>query len=397
MGAIFQTAGTMSIAMHITSCLLFPLSRPTMRAFEHITTGGLSMSAQETRSDLRFSVVPYMHARWDRVGRKLAFKAGSMSEYQAWRRKTLAKLKELTGYDTMNHAPLKPRITEEKTFDDYVRQRVEIQTEPDVWMPFYVMIPRKGKPPYPAVLAPHGHCSGGKLAVTGCRDNKDLDSTITQHNYDYGIQFARAGLIAFCPDARGFGERQETLAKGNILNSSCQWLNNMGYPLGQTVAGMWAWDLHRLADYVETRKDCVPGRLGCAGLSGGGLQTLWASALDTRIRCAVISGYFYGYRDSLLDLHGNCSCNYVPHLYEYADMGDIAALIAPNPLLIETGTRDPLNGANGLKNVDSQVKITRRAYKLLGVKDLLAWDVFEGEHRWNGLKSIPWLVKHLRA
>jgi len=158
---------------------------------------------------------------------------------------------------------------------------------------------------------------------------------------------------------------------------------------------MWAWDLHRLADYIATREDCVPGRVGCAGLSGGGLQTLWATALDDRIRCAVVSGYFYGYKESLLDQHTNCSCNYVPHLYEYADMGDIGALIAPRPLVIETGTLDTLNGASGLANVKSQVRITRRAYRLLGAGRHLEHVIFEGEHRWDGTVAIPFMKRHL--
>ena len=128
---------------------------------------------------------------------------------------------------------------------------------------------------------------------------------------------------------------------------------------------MYAWDLHRLIDYIETRRHCRRGAVGCAGLSGGGLQTLWAATPDDRIKCAVVSGYFCGSRAALVELH-RCSCNYVPHLYEYADMGDIGALIAPRPLLISTGAQDPLNGASSVKNVKSQVAIARRAYRLLG-------------------------------
>ena len=341
------------------------------------------------------TIHPYMRRRWDAVGRKLAFSAQSEAEWKAWRRKTLRRLRSLTGYDTMVKAPLTPRITEELDFGDYRRQHVIIQTEPGVLMPFYVLIPKGAKPPYPVVIAPHGHSSGGKLAVVGAREIPEVAETIKVYNYNYGVQFVRAGFITFCPDARGFGERQEEAAKGNILNQSCQWINNMAYPLGQTVTGMWAWDIHRLIDYVEMRDDCCAERLGCGGLSGGGLQTLWASALDTRIRCAVISGYLYGYKESLLDLHTNCSCNYVPHLYEYVDMGDIAALIAPRPLLVETGTKDPLNGPSGLENVRSQMEIIRRAYRLLGAEGLLQHDIFAGEHRWNGVQAIPWMKRFL--
>jgi dienelactone hydrolase len=158
---------------------------------------------------------------------------------------------------------------------------------------------------------------------------------------------------------------------------------------------MWAWDLMRLADYVETRPECDARRLGCAGLSGGGLQTLWFAALDERVQCAVVSGYLYGYKDSLLKLATNCSCNYVPHLWKLADMGDLAALIAPRPLLVETGTRDALNGERGAANVTEQLAITRQAYRLLGAPDRLAHDLFEGEHMWHGECALPWLDRWL--
>ncbi len=292
----------------------------------------------------------------------------------------------------------------------------------------YVLTPKISSAPYRVVIAPHGHVSGGKASAAGRRDIPELAETIEAHNYDYGVQLVREGFIVFCPDARGQGERQEADNEGNILKASCLWFNNMGMPQGQTVTGMWTWDLHRLIDYIETRDDCMSGRIGrfqlncgrfwpqtarirarnaaergygiienavgCAGLSGGGLQTLWAAALDERIRCAVVSGYMYGFKESLLDINC-CQCNFVPHLYEYVDMGDIAALIAPRPLVIETGARDGLNGASGLGTVRPQVNTIKKAYRALGTPKMLVHDIFEGPHRWNGVKAIPWLKKHL--
>ena len=342
-----------------------------------------------------FQTHHHLQKRWSRIGRKLAFSCSRRQEVAQWRSRTIHKLKQLTGYNTMLGASLAPRITEEKIFKGYTRQRIEIQTEPGVVMPVYALIPKDLPGPHQVVIAPHGHSSGGKLAVAGCREIPEIAATIIKKNYDYGLQFVREGFMVFCPDARGFGERQEEAAKESILEPSCRWLSNMALPLGQTVTGMWTWDLHRLIDYVQSRKDCIPDHIGCAGLSGGGLQTLWASALDTRIRCAVISGYLYGYKESLLDSHTNCSCNYIPHLYEYVDMGDIAALIAPRPLLVETGTKDLLNGASGLGNVQPQIRTTRKAYRLLNANRMLKHDIFEGDHRWHGVHAIPWMKHHL--
>lgn len=180
------------------------------------------------------------------------------------------------------------------------------------------------------------------------------------------------------------------------MGSSCRELNQMAISLGLTVTGMWVFDLMRLIDYMETREDCDLSRLGCAGLSGGGLQTLWLSAMDDRVKAAVVSGYFYGYHDSLLLLSGNCSCNYVPHLWETVDMGDIAALIAPRPLMIETGDQDPLNGRGGVENVVSQLEITRRAYRLFHAEENLAHSLNHGAHRWYGRDAYGFMTHHLQ-
>ncbi|MDK1032459.1 MAG: alpha/beta hydrolase family protein, partial [Planctomycetia bacterium] len=311
-----------------------------------------------------YSMQPHLRRRWGKVGRKMALEAKDAPALRTWRGRLRRRLKELLGYNTMQRAPLRPKIVEEIQCDGYIRQKVHIQTEPGVIMPMYVLIPGADSPPYAPVLCPHGHCAGGKIAVAGVRDNPEISQLIDDFNYDYGVQYARAGFIAFCPDARGFGERREESQRGDLIMSSCREINNMAIPLGQTVTGMWTWDLHRLIDYVGTRKDCRDGGVGCAGLSGGGLQTLYASALDERIKCAVVSGYFYGVLESLVDMYINCSCNYVPHLWECIDMGDIGALIAPRPLLIETGTEDELNGTSGVRNVKSQLRITRKAYRI---------------------------------
>jgi len=337
----------------------------------------------------------YMQQRFKNVARKDGFRAENIPEFKVWKENLGNLLRDITGYNTMIPAPLTPKITEEVKFDDYLRQRVEIQTEPGVIMPLYVLIPHHISPPYPVILAPHGHGSGGKSAVAGCREDPIIAHAIDHFNYDYGLQFVLEGFITFCPDARGFGERQEFASKEDICSSSCQWINNMAIPLGQTVTGMWTWDLHRLIDYIETREDCDSTRIGSAGLSGGALQTLWAAALDDRIKCSILSGYFYGYKEALLDRYTNCSCNYVPHLFECIDMGDLGALIAPRPLLIESGTRDPLNGASGLENVKSQIKIAKRAYHLFNAEDALKNVVFDGEHRWDGKQSVKWMNQWL--
>lgn len=349
--------------------------------------------------DRYFTTAEYLAARHDRVGRQMGFRAKSLEDCRGWQQELRAKLRSITGIDTMLSAPLNPQVTERESLDGYIRERVEIQTEPGVIMPLYVLIPKSmvSDERRPAVITPHGHASGGKLSPAGRKEIPVIADAIKGYNYDYSVQLVREGFVVFAPDARGFGERREWPwqkdSEEAFMMSSCQVLNHMAIPLGQTVTGMWTWDLMRLVDYITQRPECDSSRVGCAGLSGGGLQTLWVAALEERVQCAVVSGYFYGYKDALLKLCNNCSCNYVPHLWELVDMGDIGALIAPRPLFIETGDEDGLNGERGVANVTEQVDITRQAYSILAVSERLSHYVFHGPHQWDGTKAIPWL-KH---
>lgn len=346
-----------------------------------------------------FQTEQYFRQRFQAAGRSLGFKASTEAEWQVWRQNLRARLRELIGLDKLIATSMNPRLTETVQCDGYRRERVEIDTEPGVTMPLYVLIPDNLKGTATGLIAAHGHASGGKLAVVGLRDDPRIKQTIEQHNYDYGVQAVRRGYVVFCPDARGFGERREWLyAKDEqLLDSSCRQLAHMAIPLGLTVAGMWAWDLMVLLDYIQTRPETAGKAMGCIGLSGGGLQTMWLAALDERVACAVSSGYFYGVEDSLLHLSGNCDCNYVPHLWETADMGDLYALIAPRPLLFEAARQDSLNGPRGIDNVFEQYAITERAYQLLKAPDRLTIDTFDGGHVWHGTLAFDWLERWLPA
>ena len=345
-----------------------------------------------------FQSQAYFASRYDAVGRRMGFQAASIAEWHVWKQDLRGIIHELLGLDRMISCQANPRITEEKQCDGYSRQRVEIDTEPGVTMPLYVLIPDGAQRPLPPLIAAHGHLSGGKVSPAGVTEVPGVAEAILQFNYDYGVKCAQRGYIVFCPDARGMGERRESLYAGpeSILSRSCDQLTNMAVPLGITVIGMWTWDLMRLLDYIQARPECQGQAIGCIGLSGGGLQTLYLASLDDRVACAVVSGYFYGVRDSLLSMCC-CDCNYVPHLWEYVDMGDLAALIAPRPLLIETGTRDELNGPRGVINTIEQVDIARSGYELLAAPDRLAHDIFEGEHCWHGVQAYSWLDRWLKS
>ena len=347
-----------------------------------------------------YDIYPVLFKKLENTVPKLRMECKSLDEYKVWRANAKAKLHDLLGLDKMVYTDPCPEKLESVHLDGYTREKWIIYTEPEIIMTFYVLIPDGIEPgeKRPAVIATHGHSSCGKEAVVGNGFFPELQEHIDSVNYAYGVSAVKQGAIVFAPDARGFGERREKYwqndTPGSRLASSCSYINSMAYPLGMCVAGMWTWDLMRLADYIETRDDILEGKIGTIGISGGGLQNLYFSTMDDRLQYTVISGYFYGFNESLLEMF-NCSCNYVPHLWEYFDVGDIGSLIAPRPLVIETGTVDPLNGKSGLDNVKKYVEQVRSAYRLFGKEEDLFHDIHEGPHRWHGVQSIDFIKKYL--
>lgn len=331
-----------------------------------------------------------MLRKFDKYSRQDAFRGETQEEFEAWQQQSRETLKELIGWKYMESCPLNP-VLEGRTMleNGILREKVIIQVEPDTYMPMYILIPPKqGEEKQECFIALPGHQGAGKYSVAGCYEIPAVKKMIDHYNYDYGMQLAKRGYVAVCPDCRGFGERRdEALQKqgdvNSFLTSTCFHLAHMAEALGETVAGMCAWDAVRLIDYLYERNEWNLDTLGVMGFSGGGMQTLWVAALDQRVKRAIISGYLYGYKDSLLILNGNCSCNYVPHLWEHFDMGDIASLIAPRPLAIQSCRDDHLNGPRGLMNVTEQLDIVRRAYALYHKEKFPIHDVQEGDHCWH--------------
>ncbi len=365
-----------------------------------------AITSSTSELPFHYDITEHFAKRFDKLGRQLAFKGNSRRSALAWQKRLRAKLGELLGMATFEKTRPRARLRARQDMGTYWREDWTMYTEPDVIAPFYALVPKdiKRGEKRPAVICPHGHESGGRFSTAGRDDLPIIARQIKTYNYDYAVQLALRGLVCFAMDARGFGQRRIQEKQRDrqdpelFIASSCHELMIMGLPLGQTVSGMWTWDLMRLVDFAQSRSEVDADRIGCAGLSGGGLQTLLLSALDPRIRAAVVSGYYYGVKDSLIRLANNCDCNCVPNLWKYADLGDIGGLIAPRGLFIETGDKDPLNGrARSMGNVTSQVGYTRKLFKTLGAPSKIVHHVFPGEHRWCGERALPWMEQQLRG
>ena len=102
-------------------------------------------------------------------------------------------------------------------------------------------------------------------------------------------------------------------------------------------------------------------------------------------------------RDSLVSLPQNCACNFVPHLWETMDMGDMGAMIAPRALFVESGEKDHLEGKRGLENVYPQVMTAKRAFALYGKADSVVHSIHDGGHEWRGDGMKEFLEREVKS
>ena len=370
-------------------------------------TDSLSDNGRTVHIDTYYEDELAFRERLKRGGRSAAFKGTTPEDFETWQVATRVRLFDLLGLSIMDRVSIEAReLDRVQIAGGIVRTHAMLQVERDVWMPFYLLEPQSPKLDARGrkccYICPHGHQGAGAASVAGVTGVPAVDDAVRKFNYDYGLRLARMGYVTVCPDARGWGYRRDWKGQGDDENSflrgTCLNQARMAEPLGLTVAGLNAWDNMRLIDYLEARGDIAMDDLGCFGFSGGGYMTLYLAALDPRVCKAFVSGYLYGVDDSLLHLNGNCSCNYTPGLWRLLDMGDIASLIAPRPLLVQSCEEDHLNGSRGLKNVDEQLKIVRDAYKLLGRRDALRHEVCPGGHHLGVthlVEDIEWLDSHV--
>jgi dienelactone hydrolase len=346
-------------------------------------------------TDFELRTLPGLWSWYEQAPRQLAFRAHTSAEAAAWQLALRERLAALLGGFPDRSVDLDPHTFERVEEDGYTRELVVFQSRPGEYVPCYALLPHGASAPLRPVIALHGHGSGGARPLVGLAANQAEAESMRSQNNDYARRLARRGFVVFAPVLRGFAERMEDPQlrdnADTAWQSSCRAVAVNALLLGRTLLGLRVWDVLRLIDYIRARPEPLADAIGCVGLSGGGTVTLFSAALDERIACVVISGYFNTFRDSLMAI-SHCLCNYVPGILQYAEMADIAGLIAPRPLLIESGERDPIFPIAATREALEELS---RVYAVFGAPERLDADLFDGEHRWSGAKAYDWLGRWL--
>lgn len=166
---------------------------------------------------------------------------------------------------------------------------------------------------------------------------------------------------------------------------------------GTTWPGVYVVEDQRALDVLCSRPGVNKARIGCAGLSGGGMRTVFLAGLDDRIRCAVAVGFMTTWRDFLLDkCFTHTWMTYVPLLPRDLDFPEILALRAPKATMVQNCTEDPLYTLSEMKRADAMMA---DVFRRVGASDQYRCNFYPGGHKFDKemqADAFAWFDRHLR-
>ena len=264
----------------------------------------------------------------------------SARELEEWRREIRGELMKALG-SMPEREPLNAKIVGRREGRGYVVENVVFESRPGFLVTGNLYLPKSGLPA-PAVLRVHGHYPRGKFQA-------EVQAT--------AVTLARNGFVVLATDTVGYGDREFQGHREGV------WLP----AVGMSLQGLILWDNIRALDYLESRREVDPEKIGVTGSSGGGNQAMYLAALDERVKAVVPVVSAEVFEDQVVS--GRCYCECVPGMARFADASDVLSLIAPRPLLLVSGIRDKVFPILRARKAFLRV---REVYEMMGAGERVA-------------------------
>ncbi len=332
----------------------------------------------------------YTNMRIEQARPPKAFTAKSLEKARAWQKKMRLKLIECLG-GFPDKCELYPEVVEQKEFPNYTREKILFQSRENLTVKAYMLLPKKFDTPGRCMICLPGH-GRGVDDIVGIKEDGTMRETYGEYQNDFALQCVDHGIAAFAVEQFAFGERRSERAKKEGAGaSSCNPTSGIAFMIGETMIGWRVWDVVRSIDYLETRDEIDPKRIGAMGISGGGTTTFWSACVEPRIKVAFPSGYFCTF-DHCIMLVSHCIDNYIPGIFKVADMPEFAGLIAPRAFFVESGIQDNIFLIDGVKDA---VNRAREIYEVFGAEDRIDSEHFDAGHSFYGKGGFAFIEKWL--
>ena len=311
-------------------------------------------------------------------------------DFKDWQNGARTALIELIGLKKMSiklkdHAPTIQIGQKEEVEGKFSRTLCNIETEPGIHVPFYLLVPSNTNKKLPLVICPHGHDAQGLHSYSGAYVNKDHREKVLTKEGNIAEQAALRGMIAIAPATRGLAnELTIPDPKGRHGKRPCRAQFMHCLISGRTPTAERVWDMQRIIDWAWNHPLVDQKKIIMTGNSGGGVLTAYAAAIDNRISVAVPSCSF----TSITSSEGfifHCDCCAVPGIRDWGDWTELGALIAPRNLLIVHGVTD---GLHSKRDVESTASKIRDIYLGLGFANKIRMEWGNSGHRFY--PSIMW-------
>jgi dienelactone hydrolase len=321
----------------------------------------------------------YLKKRTEEISKNFMAGAKTKAEWEKLRSKLKEQYLDMLGlWPLPDKTPLNPMVTGTVDTGSVIIERLHFQSKPGLYVTGNLYRPKKVEGKLPTILYVCGHSGKGR----------DGNKTAFQ---DHGMWFASNGYVCLVIDTLQLGE---VAGKHHgTYNLNRFWWQSLGY----TPAGVECWNGVRAIDYLITRKDVDPERIGVTGISGGGAATFWIAGADERVKVAVpVSGMsdLESYVTNKV-INGHCDCMFLVNTYQW-EWTTIAALIAPRPMLFANSDKDSIFPMDGNRRIINRL---RDCYKMLGAPDLVDEYVSVGGHDYRPdlrVAIFKFINKHLK-
>jgi dienelactone hydrolase len=316
----------------------------------------------------------------------------SRAGWETQRGATRARLWQLLGPLPPRPAALSVKTVSRQDHEKYVLERFEFDNGAGATVPGYLFLPKGATSKVPAVLYCHWH--GGQY------DNGKEEMLRSEHTpVAPGPALAARGYAVLGIDAYCFGERNGH-GPGSSERGGAGELTASKFNLwfGRTLWGMILRDDLIALDYLVSRPEIDRERVGVTGISMGATRSWWLMALDDRLKAGVAVACLTRYQNLIahesLKAHG--IYYYVPGLLAHFDTEAVVALIAPRPILFQTGDQDDGSPIDGVMAIEEKV---RPAFRLYDANDAFRSIVYPGvghvylPEMWA--QTEQWMDRHL--
>ncbi|NWG13979.1 MAG: hypothetical protein HXY20_10645 [Acidobacteria bacterium] len=358
---------------------------------------------------------------------QLSFGTGKWKSLNEWRKVARQRALERIAPVVLNRIG-EVRVESEAVYDGLHVERLSWQLEAGPRTEAVFLKPAGSTGRLPGILALHDH-GGNKFLgwrkITRADENTWAIQVKHQEHYYGGVawanEIAKRGYAVLVHDTFPFGSRrvrvadvperireegidpepgdEEGIRRYNAFAAAHEHIMEKSLiSAGTTWPGIYLPEDQRALEVLASRADVDPGRLGCAGLSGGGMRTVFLGGLDSRIRCAVAVGFMTTWRDFLLDkCFTHTWMTYVPLLPRELDFPEILALRAPAATMVLNCTEDALYTMPEMKRAD---EILRQTFSRGGAAAMYTSKFYPGGHKFDlemQADAFAWFDKHLKG